>query len=245
MPIYIAVEWRDLMKPIIGITGNYQTETNSFTFKDFYVSAIINAGGTAVLLPSVDDEKLIGDYLNICQGILFSGGGDLDPVYWGELPDKKSGEIDPLRDRFELSLARKALQTHKPVLGICRGCQVLNAAAGGSLVQDINSSMNHMQKAPRPYPFHDIFIENNSKLQGIIGNDIIRVNSFHHQAIKKAGRDLSITAMASDGTVEAVESLEHPFYLGVQWHPECMEDEFSARLFKALTAAAKGKILNL
>lgn len=227
------------MKPVIGITGNYQLENNLFTIKDFYVSAIIDAGGLAVILPAVSDEILIEEYLRICRGILFSGGGDLDSVYWGELPDHKLGEIDPLRDKFELELAQKAFQINKPVLGICRGCQVLNVASGGSLVQDINSAMNHMQKAPRPYPFHDIFIENNSLLGSVIGNEHIRVNSFHHQAIKKPGRGLAITAMAGDGTAEAIESREHPFYLGVQWHPECMKDEFSARLFSALTSAAK------
>jgi len=227
------------MKPVIGITGNYQSEANSFMLKDFYVTAIVNAGGIAVLLPSTLDETLIEDYYSLCQGLLLSGGGDLDPVYWGELPGLKAGEIDPMRDRFELSLARKALQGRKAIFGICRGCQVLNIAAGGSLVQDINSSMSHMQKAPRPYPFHDIFIEKNSQLRCIIGNDRVRVNSFHHQAVKKTGRGLSITAMAGDGTAEAVESQEHPFYLGVQWHPECMQDEISARLFMAFTAAAQ------
>jgi len=229
------------MKPVIGITGNYQSEANSFMFKDFYVAAIVNAGGIAVLLPSTMDETLIDDYFSLCQGLLLSGGGDLDPVYWGELPDLKAGEIDPLRDRFELSLARKAFQARKAVLGICRGCQVLNIAAGGSLIQNINTSMSHMQKAPRPYPFHDIFIEKDSQLRSIMGNERVRVNSFHHQAVKKAG-GLSITAMAGDGTVEAVESREHPFYLGVQWHPECMQDEFSARLFMAFTTVARNQI---
>jgi len=228
------------MKPVIGITGNYQLENNCFLYKDFYISSITDAGGIAVLLPATMDEGLIEDYLCICQGFIFSGGGDLDPVYWGELPHPECGEIDPLRDRFELSLARKALVFPKAVLGICRGCQILNVAAGGSLVQDITSPMSHTQKAPRNHSFHDIFIEKDSRLGIIVGDEHIRVNSFHHQAVRQPGRGLHITALADDGTVEAVESLEYPFYIGVQWHPECLVDEYSARLFAALTAAAQG-----
>lgn len=229
------------MRPIIGITGSCQPENNAFMFKDFYVSSVANAGGIAVLLPSTMDEGLIEEYFGICQGFIFSGGGDLDPVYWGEYPQPRCGEIDPVRDRFEIRLARKALEYPKAVLGICRGCQILNVAAGGSLVQDIISPMGHTQKAPRNHPFHDIFIEKGSRLEAIIGDEHIRVNSFHHQAVKRPGRGLHITARADDGTVEAIESGAYPFYIGVQWHPECLGDENSARLFTALTAAALGK----
>ncbi len=226
------------MRPIIGITGNFQAENNSFSLKDYYVASIVDAGGIPVILPSTRDEKLTAEYLDICQGFLFSGGGDLDPVYWGDFPDPNLGTIEPLRDWFELSLARQGFRSHKAVLGICRGCQVLNVARGGSLWQDINSLMNHDQKAPRAYSIHDIFIEPNSQLHSITGSERIRVNSFHHQAVKEAGQSLIVTAMAVDGTVEAIESREHPYYLGVQWHPECLTDEYSARLFTSLTVAA-------
>lgn len=227
------------MRPVIGITGNYYAENNSFCLKDYYVASIADAGGIAVILPPTADGELMEDYLSICQGLLFSGGGDLDPVYWGECLEQDSGEIEPLRDGFELSLARKAFLSKKVVLGICRGCQVLNVAMGGSLVQDVKGLMSHWQKAPRAYPIHDIFIEPNSQLYCIMSSERIRVNSFHHQAVKELGRGLSIAAMAADGTVEAIESREHTFYMGVQWHPECLRDEFSAHLFTALTAAAQ------
>lgn len=229
------------MKPIIGITGSCQPENHTFVYKDYYVSAITDAGGVAVLLPATMDEGLIEDYLGICQGFVFSGGGDLDPVYWGEYPQTRCGEIDPVRDRFEIGLARKAMALPKAVLGICRGCQILNVAAGGSLEQDIISWMGHTQKAPRNHPFHDIFIEKGSRLGAIIGDEHIRVNSFHHQAVKRPGHGMHITALANDGTAEGIESSEYPFYIGVQWHPECLGDESSARLFTALTAAALGK----
>jgi len=227
------------MKPIIGITGNSQPENNSIIYKDFYVAAINRAGGIAILLPPTCDEGLIEDYLSICRGLLFSGGGDFDPVCWGEVASPQSGAIDPLRDRFELSLANKAFESGKAVLGICRGCQLLNIAAGGSLWQDIQSPLSHVQKAPRNYPIHDIFIENDSQLRTIMQDDNVRVNSFHHQAVKEVAPGLAISALAGDGTVEAIESRQHPFYVGVQWHPECMRDVFSARLFKALITSAQ------
>ncbi|MDD4171377.1 MAG: gamma-glutamyl-gamma-aminobutyrate hydrolase family protein [Syntrophomonas sp.] len=227
------------MKPIIGITGNSQPENNSIIYKDFYVAAINRAGGIAILLPPTCDEGLIEDYLNICRGLLFSGGGDFDPACWGEVASPQSGAIDPLRDRFELSLAKKAFGSGKAVLGICRGCQLLNIAAGGSLWQDIQSPLSHVQKAPRNYPIHDIFIENDSQLRSIMQDDHVSVNSFHHQAVKEVGPGLAISALAGDGTVEAIESRQHPFYVGVQWHPECMRDVFSARLFKALITSAQ------
>lgn len=231
------------MKPVIGITGSSQPENNTYLYKDFFISAIDNAGGIAILLPPATNAGLIEDYLDICQGFVFSGGGDMDPVYWGDFPQAGYGEIDPVRDWFEFNLARKALVLPRAVLGICRGCQILNAAAGGSLVQDLHSRMCHDQKAPRSYSFHDIFIEKESRLRNIIGVDRIRVNSFHHQAVKQPGKDLYITALSADGTVEAIENRQHPFYVGVQWHPECMTDEHSIRLFAALTEAAQGMII--
>ena len=229
------------MRPVIGITGNFNAENSTFCLKDYYVASIADAGGIAVILPCSRDEKLIAEYLEICQGLLFSGGGDLDPVYWGECPEQDLGSIEPLRDGFELSMARQGFLSHKAILGICRGCQVLNVARGGSLWQDIDSLMSHDQKAPRAYPIHDIFIEPNSQLHSIIGSERIRVNSFHHQAVKAVGRNMTITAMAADGTVEAIESREHPYFLGVQWHPECLTDEYSARLFASFTVAGQSR----
>ncbi|MDD4801498.1 MAG: gamma-glutamyl-gamma-aminobutyrate hydrolase family protein [Syntrophomonas sp.] len=227
------------MRPIIGITGNYSAENRTFSLKDYYVNSIADAGGIAVILPSTADDTAMKDYFAVCQGFLFTGGGDFDPVYWGELPEPRLGEIEPVRDEFELKLANQAFQNHKAVLGICRGCQAINVALGGSLVQDINSAMSHRQKAPKSYPFHDIFIEPSCQLRRIMNNEHIRVNSFHHQAVKKPGRSVVITAMAAEGTVEAIESPGHPFYLGVQWHPECLQDQYSARLFAAFIAAAQ------
>lgn len=227
------------MKPIIGITGNYDYTDDFFWLKNHYVASINRAGGTAVILPPVEEEELLNHYISICNGFLFSGGGDMDPDYWGEMPDRRLGEINPLRDNFEYRLAQKILGSPLPLLGICRGCQILNVAMGGTLIQDINSRLAHSQKAPRDYPFHAIVLEAGCKLIKIFKADTIRVNSFHHQAIKKLGKGLRVSALAPDGTIEAVESINHPFVIGVQWHPECLTDKYSAYLFRALVEHSK------
>ncbi len=221
------------MQPIVGITGSRRSGEHTLLFKDDYVRAVQRAGGMAVLLPPTTEESLLNHYIELCQGILFTGGGDFDPIYWDEEAAPESGEIDPVRDKFELNLAAKAMHKHRSVLGICRGSQLLNVAAGGSLWQDVQSTIAHAQKAPRYHPIHAIFIEPGSRLAGIMQATEIRVNSFHHQAVKRLGSGFNITAMAGDGTIEAIERPDSRFCIGVQWHPECMQDIYSARLFKA------------
>ncbi|HNX29810.1 MAG TPA: gamma-glutamyl-gamma-aminobutyrate hydrolase family protein [Syntrophomonadaceae bacterium] len=224
------------MRPIIGITGNYDLEENLHFLAEAYVTSINKAGAAAIMIPP--EEARLDDYTKICHGIILSGGGDIDPVYFNEAPSWTLGNINPLRDWFEIKLARKCLAMGVPLLGICRGCQVINVAAGGSLIQDIRSRMSHQQKAPRDYAFHDIFIDEETYLFQILRKNSIRVNSFHHQAIRKAGEQLKISARAEENIIEAVEKNDHPFAIGVQWHPECMNDENSTRLFKAFTEQA-------
>lgn len=227
-----------ILRPVIGITGNYNEEERSFWVRDYYVKSLRAVGANALVLPPTEEVGIIAEYLQVCNGLLFSGGGDIDPRHWGEMARLGLGNINPLRDAFELELARQALKANVPVLGICRGCQVLNVAAGGSLWQDIKSHLLHDQNAPRDYPIHAIVVEKGSLLQRVLGSGEIRVNSFHHQAVKKPGPGFKVCAWAPDGVAEAVESTEHNWVLGVQWHPECMTDEFSHRLFAALVKAS-------
>ena len=227
------------MRPIIGITGNYNYDEDLFWLKNYYVASINKAGGTSLILPPVDDDNILNHYISICNGFLFSGGGDIDPYYWGEMPERRLGEVNPIRDSFEYNLAKKILGGTIPVLGICRGCQLLNIALGGSLIQDINSRLPHVQKAPRDYRFHAIVIEETSLLRRIIKSSQIRVNSFHHQAIKKLGSGLKVAASAPDGIIEAVESSVHPFVIGVQWHPESLTDKYSYLLFRSFIESCK------
>ena len=224
------------MRPIIGITGNYDVEENLYYLAESYAQSINNSGGAAVILPP--EEELADDYIKACDGILLAGGGDIDPAYWDELPSWTLGSINPRRDAFEIRLTRRCLEGGLPLLGICRGCQVINVAMGGSLIQDIRSRCSHQQKAPRNYAFHDIFIDEDSFLFKILGRKTIKVNSFHHQAIKKMGERLNINARAEENIIEGIESRDHPFVIGVQWHPECMEDENADRLFQEFVEQA-------
>jgi putative glutamine amidotransferase len=226
------------LRPLIGICSNYNMETGEYCLRDFYIDSLYRAGASVIMLPPIMDTSLLEAYMQVCSGYVFPGGGDIDPWHWGELPEWGLGEINPRRDSFELKLAEMVMDRKLPTLGICRGCQVLNVAAGGSLIQDISSPLAHEQKAPRDYPFHDIVIKP-GLLAKIMGEDEIRVNSFHHQAIERLGRGMRISALAPDGIIEAIESVDAPFILGVQWHPECMQDEAADKLFKALVQAAK------
>lgn len=220
------------MRAVIGITANYHLEEKTLTLREYYINSVLRAGGMPLILAA--QTELLDNYINLCDGILFTGGGDLDPCYFGQAPAVMLGEVNPRRDEFEINLAHKMLASGKAALGICRGCQIMNVAAGGSLIQHLDSDLCHQQKAPRDYPIHDIFIASNSQLFRILGSDKIKVNSFHHQAVDQPGNGIYYSAYAQDGTVEAIEYPGHPFYLGVQWHPECMSDFSAQRLFTAL-----------
>ncbi len=224
----------------IGITCSFREDEYAFWLRAYYIDRIIAVGGIPFILPSSTSTEVIRDYAAICDGFILAGGGDMDPVFWGEEPRPGLGEIDPLRDQFELKLSEQILKKDIPALGICRGIQVLNVAAGGSVVQDLGQTgICHMQSAPKSHPFHDIFIEKDTRLFNILGQERVRVNSFHHQAVKQLGKGLIPSGTSGDGVIEAIESVQHRFLLGVQWHPECMTDRASERLFRALVEAAR------
>ncbi len=227
------------MKPIVGISSGYDFDEKTYTLKENYISAILKAGGLPVMLPAAIDYDIIQWYSQICNALVLSGGGDVHPSYWGEMPDKELGEVNPLRDVFEIELVRNIMITRKPVLGICRGCQIINIAAGGSIIQDLAGNLMHQQRAPRNYSFHQVFIEKDSKLAAILKSEQVKVNSFHHQAVGITGQNMRMSACAADGTIEAIESSNpNQFLVGVQWHPECLEDVYADYLFKALIDAA-------
>ncbi len=186
-------------------------------------------------------------FADALDGILLSGGADIDPRHFGEDPHPKMGPIDPERDEFELALVRAALQAGTPLLAICRGIQVLNVAAGGTLYQDIPSQLagaiKHRQDAPAYHATHRIAVERHTKLAGMVGTGDVFVNSFHHQAVRDVAPGLVVSARASDGVVEGVESGRDTFVVGVQWHPESMVDASPAMLeiFSAFVAEAAAR----
>ncbi len=209
-----------------------------------YIRAVEKAGGLPILFPLSTDEEVWDELLDQVAGLLLPGGVDLDPRYWGEEPLPGTGEIHPERDRMEIYLTRAALERDMPVLGICRGCQVLAVAAGGSLYQDLGSqvkgSLKHDQEAPVWYPTHTARLHPGTHLAELLGPEV-RVNSSHHQAVKTPPRDFVVSAKASDGVIEGLESPSRRFAIGVQWHPECMWDrEFNYdALFSAFVGSAR------
>jgi len=234
------------MQPIIGITcGTSDENTNDSRILNDYIFAIENAGGTPIVLPLVQKESSFLEYINIIDGLLLSGGVDLDPSYFGEEPHPALGRVDVARDKIEIFLSAKALSADIPIFGICRGIQTLNVSAGGTLYQDISSqfsnAIKHRQSAPGSHGTHSIEVRIGSKLLDIMGLSDIMVNTFHHQAVKDVAPDFVISATARDGVIEAIESIKNSYAIGVQFHPERMWENSPPMfaLFKSFVDAAK------
>lgn len=210
------------------------------------MSAIEQAGGLPVVLPYLTSDQLIDEAVKRLDGIYLSGGGDIDPIYFDEEPHPKLGVFQPERDSFEIKITKKMLEKDKPILGVCKGAQMLNLATGGDMFQDIYSQIDgellqHSQKAANYVATHDVELVEGSLIHQLVGEKVIRVNSFHHQANRNPGKGLIVSGRARDGVVEAVESKEHRFALGVQWHPESfrLNHEPSKRIFLGFITACK------
>lgn len=230
------------MKPIIGITSNIDSTTHSL--QNTYIQAVIAADGVPLLVPT-GLESDVQQISTLLDGLIVSGGGDMNPQLFNEEPVPELGNVTPERDTIELELVRHMLTLDKPILGICRGHQVLNVAFGGSLYQDINSQsaspiLQHDQKAKREHQSHAVHIEKGTILASITDSEKIMVNSFHHQAVKDVPSPLIVSGKASDGIIESIESPQHSFVVGVQWHPEALiekDDQVSMRLFSTYMKA--------
>ena len=211
-------------RPVVGITGNYNDQT--CTLAEGYYRAVLLAGGVPVIIPPYKETEMLASQLDGLDAVIFSGGGDINPLYMGEEPIPALHSINPMRDRQELLLARMAYDRQIPMLGICRGIQIITAAKGGELYQDIytqNSEckIKHCQDMDRGTASHTVTIEEDSLLHKIFKTGQIAVNSFHHQAVKSVPKGFRVCAKSSDGVIEAMESAEFRSIIGVQWHPEC------------------------
>ena len=213
-------------RPVIGITANYGEYGSQLV--EAYYESVRQAGGVPVLLPPSLETDDLEDFLLRVDGMVFSGGGDINPLFLGEQPDRNLHGINPKRDLQELVLMKRTLDKQIPVLGICRGIQIMAAATGGKLVQDIYTSpiydktlIKHSQNLDRPYASHSVNIEEGSLLAKLYPSLSLDVNSFHHQAVAEPGSGMKVTALSPDGVIEAIESTEYKSVLGVQWHPEC------------------------
>lgn len=239
-------------QPLIGISGSMNAEESQYFINRDYVRSLTEAGAIPLLLgPDMTDEQAC-QCAGTLDGLLLAGGNDVSPRCFGQEPVQGLGEVNPLRDQNELRLIELFLKEEKPILGICRGVQMLNVALGGTLIQDLPSqhrredgqpSMSHRQTAPGMYPSHRVEVAEGSLLEQIVGRRELWVNSFHHQAVGEVAGQANLSAWAADGVVEAIELPDARFVLGVQWHPEIMtrkEDEASRRLFSAFAKAARG-----
>lgn len=228
------------MLPVIGITCAASRGGGRLYLNEPYAAAVAAAGGLPLLLPEM--RGLENNYLKRLHGLLLSGGGDIDPSFFGQEPHPLTGWISPRRDAFELELARLALKTGIPVLGICRGLQILNVAAGGDICQDISISvrdpLKHIQDAPRWHPTHGLRINPGTLLADLLGLET-RVNSFHHQAVGRVSGLFSMTARSPDGVIEGLES-QNGYAVGVQFHPEELwkQDARFLNIFSSLVEAA-------
>lgn len=187
-----------------------------------YSEAVATAGGMPVMAASLDPE-LAPAFLDGIDGVLFTGGVDVDPVHFGQEPHPDLGSVDTDRDAFELALYRGARDAGLPILGVCRGLQLMNIAQGGTLHQHLPASFHtvqHSQRAMTGEPVHTVRLQRDSALGKAFGAKQIRTNSYHHQGLDQVGEDLQAVAHTADGLVEAVEGTSGPFLLGVQWHPE-------------------------
>jgi putative glutamine amidotransferase len=229
-----------MARPLIGITGQLEAAHWGSWVREAvlspvtYTRAVERAGGTPVVLPPVPAGS-VAKLVESLDGLVLSGGTDVNPALYDAAPHEKTDPPDRRRDRFELSLARAAIEAQLPVLAICRGMHVLNVARGGTLIQHLPDAVGHDGHAPDPVKMtpHDIQLSAGSQLGKLLGTRI-RVSALHHQAIQRAGSGLMAVAWAEDQVIEAVELQGHRFAVGVQWHPEEGDD---LRVFEALVAA--------
>lgn len=219
-----------MKKPIIGITSSHEKENglrnyHRTTVSIDYTKGVIEGGGIPIVIPTTGDIEIIKEQLNLIDGLILSGGPDINPIYYGEDFKEKIGVISPERDDNEIKILKEFLKTEKPILGICRGHQLLNVYFGGTLYQDLSyfemEPLKHRQDLYPELEIHNVAIEKNSILENLYGESI-RTNSFHHQAVNKLGEGFKVIARSSDGIVEAIEKIDHKFCLGIQWHPEMM-----------------------
>jgi putative glutamine amidotransferase len=238
--------------PIIGITGYADRSARPpnipiFALARTYVQAATASGGAPLILPPYLERPLLRATFDGIDGLILSGGGDIHPSSFGRQDRGLLWRVDQRRDQTELSLARWALTEDLPVLAICRGTQVLNVAAGGTLIQDIPTcvpnALSHSSVAGRPLPriAHTVDVKPDTRLASLIGAGSVNVNSAHHQAADIVGDDLLVAARAPDGVIEGLEAPHRRFCIGVQWHPEVMIEcaPLMRRLFEGLIGAAQ------
>ncbi len=236
-----------MKKPIIGLTPSHNTENDDISMRPTYIRALEAAGAIPFILPLELEQEDLKTLSNLCQGFLFTGGADPHPFLWGEETHKNCGPISVKRDQMELALLSIAMEQKKPILGICRGAQILNIGLGGDIYQDISSQYRsafpiaHSQPMHHIHPSHHVDVKKDTLLASFGDDTTIQVNSCHHQAIRKLAPGLIAGGVAPDGIIEEIELPGYPFLIGVQWHPEYLweRDQAARNLFLGFVNACK------
>ena len=209
---------------IIGIT--LKNRKDEFYIPNTYISAFSSRGAGVILIPYIIKKEYTDWLVDSLSGLVLAGGGDISPEFYGTDEKEELKNVNRERDLFEIEIVKAFSKTGKPLLGICRGMQVINVSFGGSIYQDIKkiTKVKHWQKEPPSQPTHYIKIKNNTKLSKIFKKDVIKVNSIHHQAVKELADGFVVSALSEDEIIEAIEHREHPYLIGVQFHPEYMHN---------------------
>ncbi|MET3575191.1 gamma-glutamyl-gamma-aminobutyrate hydrolase family protein [Bhargavaea ullalensis] len=211
------------MKPIIGVTAQTQDNLYDYKLQPVYISAILQEGGIPVVLPIVPPEE-VGEVLDLVDGIVMTGGWDIDPDYYGEEPHPGTGRLNFEMDEFDSTVVKQVIARDMPFFGTCRGMQMLNVVTGGTLYQSVldqlDNPVKHKQEHGRKFPVHHVEITGGKLLKPLFENGRTRVNSSHNQGAKTVGEGVTIAAKAPDGLIEAIELEDKRFILGTQWHPE-------------------------
>lgn len=238
---------REMRKPIIGVLPLYDEHRNSYWMLPGYMKALEAAGAIPIMLPLTSEQCVLEQLVTSVDGLLFTGGHDVDPSLYGHERMEQCGLSITERDLMEKKLFQLALAVDLPMLGICRGIQLFNALLGGTLYQDLptqyETDLVHVQKPPYSEPVHVVKLKKKSSLYKMVGKEKLSVNSYHHQAIDQLAPGCTVMATAEDGLIEAIEHPAYQYLLAVQWHPEfCYEhDEASQRLFKSFVEAAESR----
>lgn len=232
------------MKPLVGVMPLWDDEKESIWMLPGYLDGIAEAGATPIIFPMTVDPEEIDRLVDMCDGFLMTGGHDVTPLIYGEAALEGKVSCCSIRDKMERLVLEKVMDVDKPLLGICRGIQFINAAMGGSLYQDLPSqrpsSVEHHQTPPYDVPVHKVTLIKDTPLYACLGSETLSVNSYHHQAVKDLAPDLEVMAESEDGLIEAVYRPGSKFLWAVQWHPEFSHktDEYSKKIFRAFVEAA-------
>ncbi|HHQ5666825.1 TPA: gamma-glutamyl-gamma-aminobutyrate hydrolase family protein [Clostridioides difficile] len=237
--------------PIIGISGNLLIDEGGMFpgyerayVNNDYIQSVVMCKAIPYIVPIVYDDEIIKEQVSNIDALILSGGQDVNPLIWKEEPHNKLGAISPKRDSFDMKLLKHALDMKKPVLGICRGEQIINVTEGGSLYQDLSliegAYIKHNQQHLSNVPAHTVQIKEGTKLYEILGEKEVLVNSFHHLVVNKVAPGYIVSATSKDGLIEAIEKEGSEFVIGIQWHPEMMTRDYDnmKKIFMAIVKEA-------